>query len=101
MHTNVRLRSKRLWLLLSSLLMVGQPAVAGEGNMRKVGIAAITSVETASRAPWFKRLTETISASVPNHNLTFELRSAEGNNDRYPQIIADLIQQHHALRHDN
>jgi putative ABC transport system substrate-binding protein len=92
MHTNVRHRSSRLWSLVSTLLVFGQPVVAGEGNMRKVGIVAITSVETASRAPWFKRLTETISASVPDQNITFELRSAEGNNDRYPQIIADLIQ---------
>ena len=34
-----------------------------------------------------------IRASVPGLNVTFELRSAEGKNDRYPQIVTDLVQQ--------
>jgi putative ABC transport system substrate-binding protein len=93
MQVDVPHRSKRLWMLLCSLLLLGQPAAGAEGNLRKIGIVSITSVEAASRAPWFKRLTETIRASVPDQNITFELRSPEGDNDRYPQIIADLLQQ--------
>ncbi len=86
MHTALLLRSKRLWLLVSTLLVLVQPAAWAEGNMRKVGIVTVSSVEAASRSPLFKRLTDTILASAPGLNITFELRSAEGKNDRYPQI---------------
>ena len=41
----------------------------------------------------FKRFTDAIRATVPDLNVTFELRSAEGKNDRYPQIVSDLVQQ--------
>lgn len=93
MHTALLLRSKRLWLLVSTLLVLVQPAAWAEGNMRKVGIVTVSSVDAASRSSLFKRLTDTILASAPGLNITFELRSAEGKNDRYPQIVTDLVQQ--------
>ena len=64
-----------------------------EGNIRKVGIVSNGSVDAASRSPEFKRFTDAIRASVPDQSITFEFRSADGNNDRYPQIITDLVQQ--------
>src|SRR5262245_15824787 len=93
MHTALLLRSKRLWLLVSTLLVLVQPPAWAEGNMRKVGIVAISNVDAASRSPAYKQLTDAIRASVPGLNVTFELRSAEGKNDRYPQIVSDLVQQ--------
>jgi putative ABC transport system substrate-binding protein len=92
MHTALLNLSKRLWLLLSMLVLV-QPVAWAQGNMRKVGIVTVISVDAASRSPAFKRFTDTIHASAPDLNITFEWRSAEGKNDRYPQIVADLIQQ--------
>src|SRR6266496_3462298 len=94
MHTPLPHRSKRLWLLLSTLLVLVQPAAWAEGNMRKVGIVSILSVDPASPSPTLKRLMDTIRASVPGQNVTFELRSADGKNERHPQIVTDLIQQH-------
>jgi putative ABC transport system substrate-binding protein len=41
----------------------------------------------------FKRFTDAIRASAPDLNISFEWRSAEGKNDRYPQIVTDLVQQ--------
>ncbi len=70
------------------------PAAWAEGNMRKVGIVTFFSVDVASRSPALMRVMDTIRASVPGQNVTFELRSAEGKNDRYPQIVTDLVQQH-------
>ncbi len=93
MHTALLHRSKRLWLLVSTLLVLVQPAAWAEGNMRKVGIVTIASVDVASRSPVFKRFTDAIRASVPGLNITFEWRSAEGKSDRYPQIVTDLVQQ--------
>ena len=37
---------------------------------------------------------DTVRASVPGQNVTFEFRSAAGKNDRYPQMVTDLVQQH-------
>jgi putative ABC transport system substrate-binding protein len=93
MHTALLHRSKRLWLLVSTLLVLVQPAAWAEGNMRKVGIVTIESVDVASRSPVFKRFTDAIRASVPGLNITFEWRSAEGKSDRYPQIVTNLVQQ--------
>ena len=93
MHTALLHRSKRLWLLVSTLLVLVQPAAWAEGNMRKVGIVTIASVDVASLSPVLKRFTDAIRASVPGLNITFELRSAEGKSDRYPQIVTDLVQQ--------
>jgi|tagenome__1003787_1003787.scaffolds.fasta_scaffold20571072_1 putative ABC transport system substrate-binding protein len=70
------------------------PAAWAEGNMRKVGIVTFFSVDVASRSSALMRVMDTIRASVPGQNVTFELRSAEGKNDRYPQIVTDLVQQH-------
>ena len=86
-------RCKHLCLLASTLLVLVQPAAWAEGNMRKVGIVTIPSVEAASRSPVFKLLTDAIRASVPGLDITFEWRSANGKNDRYAQIVTDLIQQ--------
>jgi putative tryptophan/tyrosine transport system substrate-binding protein len=81
-------------------LAAGAAAVPGvsrtawaEGNIRKVGIVSNGSVDASSRSPEFKRFTDAIRASVPDQSITFEFRSADGNNDRYPQIITDLVQQ--------
>src|SRR5262245_21828371 len=93
MHTGLPHRSKRLWLLVSTLLVVVQPAAWAEANMRKVGIVTAASVDAATRSPLFKQFTDTIRASAPNLNISFEWRSAEGKSDRYPQIVTDLIQQ--------
>jgi putative tryptophan/tyrosine transport system substrate-binding protein len=70
------------------------PAAWAEGNMRKVGIVTILSVDPASPSPSLKRLMDTIRSSVPGQNVTFELQSADGKTERYPQIVTDLIQQH-------
>ena len=93
MHTAFLYRSKRLCLLVSTLLVLVQPAAWAEGDMRKVGIVTVASVDAASRSPVFKRFTDAIRASVPGLNITFEWRSGEGKNDRYPQIVTDLVQQ--------
>jgi putative tryptophan/tyrosine transport system substrate-binding protein len=94
MHTASLPRSKRLWLLASTFLVLGQPVAWAEGNMRKVGILTFSSVDVASRMPALIQMMDTIRASVPGQSITFELRSAEGKNDRYPQIVTDLVQQH-------
>ena len=86
--------AKRLWLLVSTLLVLVQPAAWAEENIRKVGIVTFFSVDVASRSPVLMRFMDTIRASVPGQNVTFELRSAEGKNDRYPQVVTDLVQQH-------
>lgn len=93
MHTTLLHRSKALWLLVPILLLLVQPAAWAQGNARKVGIVTISSVDTASRSPSFKQLTDAIRASAPALDISFELRSAEGRNDRYPQIVTDLVQQ--------
>jgi len=87
-------RSKRIGLLASTLLVLGQPVAWAEGNTRKVGILTFSSVAVASRKPALIQMMDTIRASVPGQNVAFELRSAEGKNDRYPQIVTDLVQQH-------
>jgi len=94
MHTASLHRSTRIGLLASTLLVLGQPAAWAEGNMRKVGILTFSRVDVASRMPALIQMMDTIRASVPGQNVTFELRSAEGKNDRYPQIVTDLVQQH-------
>jgi putative ABC transport system substrate-binding protein len=93
MHIVLLHRAKRLWLLVSTLLALVQPAAWAEGNTRKVGIVTAASVDTASRLPAFKRFTDTVRASAPGLNISFEWRSAEGKSDRYPQILTDLVQQ--------
>src|SRR3981081_3815317 len=72
MHTALLHRSKRLWLLVSTLLVLVQPAAWAEGNMRKVGIVTSFSVDAASRSPWFKRFADAIRASAPDLNISFE-----------------------------
>lgn len=91
----VCLQRPRHLLLLGSILlfMLAQPNAWAEGQMRKVGIVTLLSADAASRSPLIKQLTDAIRASVPEQNVTFEFRSAEGRNDRYPQIINDLLQQ--------
>jgi ABC-type uncharacterized transport system substrate-binding protein len=83
--------AKRLWLLVSTLLVLVQPAARAEGNMHKVGIV---SFFTLDRSPNLKRAMDTFRASVTGQNVTFEFRIAEGKSDRYPQMVADLVQQH-------
>src|SRR6266852_144085 len=83
--------AKRLLLLVSTLLVLVQPAARAEGNMHKVGIVSFFSLD---RSPNLKRAMDTIRASVPGQNVTFEFRIAEGKSDRYPQMVADLVQQH-------
>jgi putative tryptophan/tyrosine transport system substrate-binding protein len=84
--------SKQLWLVLALLVLV-QPAALAQGNTRKVGIVTVISVDAATRSPAFKRFTDTIRASAPDLNISFEWRSAEGKNDLYPQILTELVQQ--------
>jgi len=67
------------------------PAAWAEGNMRKVGIVTFFSLD---RSPNLKRAMDTFRASVTGQNVTFEFRIAEGKSDRYPQMVADLVQQH-------
>jgi hypothetical protein len=62
--------------------------------MRKVGIIAISNVDAAPRSPMYRQFTDAIRTSAPGLDISFELRSAEGKNDRYPQIVSDLVQQH-------
>ena len=93
MHTVLLRPSRRLWLLASTLLVLVQPRAWAEGNMRKVGIVTISSVDPASPSPLLKLLMGIIRATAPDLNITFELRSADGRNDRYPQIVTDLVQQ--------
>jgi putative ABC transport system substrate-binding protein len=90
-HTALQHRSKRLWLLVSTLLVLVQPTAWAEGNMHKVGIVSFFSLD---RSPNLKRAMDTIRASVPSQNVTFEFRIAEGKSDRYPQLVTDLVQQH-------
>jgi len=92
MHTTLLHRSKRLWLFVSTLLVLVQPAAWAQENARKVGIVTVLNVDAASRTPALMRVMDIIRASVPGQNVTFELRSAEGKNDRYPQIVSDLVQ---------
>jgi putative ABC transport system substrate-binding protein len=75
------------------MLVLVQPAACAQGNTRKVGIVTAISLDAASRSPAFKRFTDTIRASAPDLNITFEWRSAEGKNERYPQIVTELVQQ--------
>src|SRR5262245_38042892 len=93
MHTVLLHRSKRLWLLASTLLVLVQPAAWAQGNMRKVGIVTALSVDAASRSPAYKRFMDAVRASAPDLNVLFEWRSAEGKSDRYPQIVTDLVEQ--------
>jgi putative ABC transport system substrate-binding protein len=93
MHTARLPCSKRLWLLAIALLVLVQPATWGQGNARKVGIVSIGSVDPASPSPALKRIMDMMRATVPDQNITFELRSADGRNDRYPQVVTDLVQQ--------
>ncbi|WFU44508.1 hypothetical protein QA640_19915 [Bradyrhizobium sp. CB82] len=60
--------------------------------MRKVGIVTIASVDAASRSPLYKQFTDAILASAPSLDISFEWRSAEGKQDRYPQMVTDLVQ---------
>ena len=92
MHNTLLHRSKRLWFLLSMLVLV-QPAAWAEGNTRKVGMVTVISVDAASRSPAFEQFTDTIRASAPDLNISFEWRSSGGKNDLYPQILTDLVQQ--------
>src|SRR5580765_7191969 len=92
MHTTLLHRSKRLWLFVSTLLVLVQPAAWAQENARKVGIVTVLNVDAASRTPALMRVMDIIRASVRGQNVTFELRSAEGKNDRYPQIVSDLVQ---------
>lgn len=92
--TMTGLTAKRLWLLVSTLLVLAQPAAWAQENTRKVGIVTVTSIDPASPSPVVKRVMDTIRASVPSQNVTFEFVSAAGKNDRYPQIVTDLVQQH-------
>jgi len=85
---------RRLGLLVSTFLLVlGQPTAWAEGPTRKVGIVTSISLDAASRSPLLKQFTDAVRASVPDQNITFEFRSAEGKNERYPQIILDLVRQ--------
>jgi putative ABC transport system substrate-binding protein len=93
MHTALLHRSKCLWLLVFTLLVLVQPAAWAQENTRKVGIVTILSVDPASPSPLLKRAMDMIRATVPDLNVTFELRSADGRNDRYPQLVTDLVQQ--------
>ena len=93
MHTALLHHAKRLGLLVSALLVLVQPAAWAQGNTRKVGIVVFSSVDAASRSPLYKLITDTIRASAPSLDISFELRSAEGKNERYPQIVTDLVQQ--------
>jgi len=93
MHTVLLRRAKCLGLLAATLLLLVQPAVWAEGNTRKVGIVTISSVDAASRSPVFKQFADAIRASTPDLEISFELRSAEGKSDRYPQIVTELVRQ--------
>jgi putative ABC transport system substrate-binding protein len=93
MRTVLLRRAKRLGLLAATLLVLVQPAAGAEGNTRKVGVVAVVSVDAASRSPAFKRFADAVRASAPDLDISFELRSAEGKNDRYPQIVSELVQQ--------
>ena len=88
--TRTAATAKRLWLLVCTLLVLVQPAAWAEGNTRKVGIVSFFGLD---RSPTLKRAMDTIGASFPGQNVTFEFRSAEGKSDRYPQMVTDLVQQ--------
>ena len=83
MHTARLRRSKCLWLLATILLVLVQPAAWAEGNMRKVGIVTF-SVDPAGPSPLQKRTMDMIRATVPDLNVTFELRSPDGQERSLP-----------------
>jgi putative ABC transport system substrate-binding protein len=91
MRTTLQHCSKRLWLVVSTLLVFVQPAAWAEGNMHKVGIVSFFSLD---RSPNLKRAMDTFRASDTGQNVTFEFRIAEGKSDRYPQMVTDLVGQH-------
>ena len=70
--------AKRLWLLVSTLLVLVQPAARAEENIRKVGIVTFFSVDVASRSPVLMRFMDTIRASVPGQNVTFDVVVSRG-----------------------
>ena len=51
MRTVLLRRAKRLGLLAATLLVLVQPAAWAEGNMRKVGIVTVSSVDPANPSP--------------------------------------------------
>jgi len=91
--TALQHRSK-LWLIVSTLLVLVQPAAWAEGNMRKVGMVTLFNIDPASPPPPIKRMIDTIRAFVPGQNVTFAMQGADGKSDRYPQVVTDLVQQH-------
>jgi putative ABC transport system substrate-binding protein len=94
MDTAYHSRPRRLVLLVSTFLaLLAQPAAWAEGVVRKVGVVTIVGRDAAIRSPLWKILTDVARSTAPDSNITFEFRSAEGNNDRYPQIVNDLVEQ--------
>jgi putative tryptophan/tyrosine transport system substrate-binding protein len=87
-------RSKRLWMLVFTLLMAVQPAAWADGNMRRVGMVTLFNIDPASPPPPIKRMMDTIRAFVPAQNVTFTMRGADGKSDRYPEIVTDLVREH-------
>jgi ABC-type uncharacterized transport system substrate-binding protein len=94
MDTAYHSRPRRLVLLVFTFLaLLAQPAAWAEGVVRKVGVVTIVGRDAAIRSPLWKILTDVARSTAPDSNITFEFRSAEGNNDRYPQIVNDLVEQ--------
>src|ERR1700686_1242962 len=85
--------SKRLTLLVPTfLVLLGQPAAWAEERIYKVGILG----SAASLPPLYGQFTDALRALgyIPDRNVRFEYRGSEGKNDRFPQLVTDLVQQH-------
>jgi ABC-type uncharacterized transport system substrate-binding protein len=87
--------SRRLTLLVPTfLVLLGQPAAWAEERIYKVGI--LLTVSAASPPPLYRQFTDALRALgyIPDRNVRFEYRGSEGKNDRFPQLVTDLVQQH-------
>ena len=91
-------RPKRLLLLVCTFLaLLAQSAASAEGDVRKVGIVTNIGRNAAIRSPMLKILTDSARSTASDPAITFEFRSAEGRNDRYPEIVNDLVEQRVAV----
>jgi ABC-type uncharacterized transport system substrate-binding protein len=90
---------RRKFLSLLGTAVVASPLAARshQGTMHVIGFLSSVSPGPAARPVMAFRQGLQETGFVGGQNLAIEYRWAEGHNDRLPQLVADLIQQHVAV----
>lgn len=88
-------RAQPAILAFSLFLLFGQLGALAQSGQKVYRVGILVTGSASSPSPLIKQFTDELRALgyLPGQNIVFEYRGSEGKNERFPQLVSDLVQQ--------